>query len=90
MSSSLGAQPERGLGLDVFRFRLRDAETGDYVGEFRTRSDRWRLGDEFTKDGRRFRIVDVMPALVALPEVAALWLVEPTDREETKRDLRRV
>jgi hypothetical protein len=59
---------------------LRDLD-GDDAGEFRTAHIPWGLGDVFTTgDGRRLRIVDILPVVVDDdPRVGGCWMVEPAD-----------
>jgi hypothetical protein len=64
----------------MFPYVLRDAETMDDVGVFTSATSAWGLGEPFTTgDGRRLRIVDMLPS--SSPDVrdGGVWLVEPAD-----------
>jgi hypothetical protein len=62
-----------------FRFRLYSNES-DEVGEFETIVPNWSQGDEFLMgDGRRFRIVRILPAPDDVGVFNAFWKVEPIE-----------
>jgi hypothetical protein len=59
----------------AFRFRLVSIEHR-YVGDFVVGVSDWSLGDTFPdKEGRRFRIVSIDPAMV-LGAIHGTWTVE--------------
>jgi hypothetical protein len=68
---------ERLPAMSGFRFRLYSADW-DELGEFETIVPNWSAGDEsLTGDGRRFRIVGIVPVPDDVGVFNALWKVEP-------------
>jgi hypothetical protein len=62
--------------MSGFRFRLYSDEM-DEIGEFETVVPNWSRGDEFTTgDGRRFRILGIVPVDDDVGVFNALWKVE--------------
>jgi hypothetical protein len=60
-----------------FRFRLYSDDM-DELGEFETVVPNWSTGDEFmTGDGRRLRIVGIVPVPDNLDVFNAFWKAEP-------------
>jgi hypothetical protein len=60
-----------------FRFRLYSHDW-DELGEFETVVPNWSVSDEFMiGDGRRFRILGIVPVDNAVGVFNALWKVEP-------------
>lgn len=66
----------------MYRIVLRDLD-GDDAGEFRTSTLAWGLGETFTTgDGRRLRIVDMLPVPESDdPRLAGAWMVEAASPE---------
>jgi hypothetical protein len=63
--------------MSGFHFRLYSDDM-DELGEFETVVPNWSAGDEFTMgDGRRFRIIGIVPVDNAVGVFNALWKVEP-------------
>lgn len=62
-----------------FRSRL-FSPGGDDFGEYETVVPNWCTGDEFTAaDGRRFRLLEILPAPQGVGRYDAFWTVEPLD-----------
>ena len=75
VSGSLHADDAR--QLSGFRFRLY-SDDWDGLGESETIVTNWSTGDEFlTGDGRRFRIVGIIPVDDDVGVFNAIWRVEP-------------
>jgi hypothetical protein len=65
-----------------FRYVLNSPE-GDDLGEFVTAVPDWRIGEAFhTADGRRFRILEIMPFLEEDAVYSAMWKVLALDDTE--------
>jgi hypothetical protein len=67
-----GAQPKQPL----WRFLLIDAD-GQRVGRFETVRSDWDAGDAFELDGRRWRIVEILPEVSTMVAYNAMWVVAP-------------
>jgi hypothetical protein len=77
VSGSLHADDAR--RVSGFRFRLY-SDDQDELGEFVTAVPNWSQGDEFmTGDGRRFRIVGIVPVDDDVGVYNSLWKVEPVE-----------
>jgi hypothetical protein len=62
-----------------FRYVLNSPE-GDDLGEFGTAVPDWRIGEAFqTSDGRRFRILEIVPFLEEDAVYTAMWKVLAVD-----------
>jgi hypothetical protein len=68
-----------------FRYVLNSPE-GEDLGEFVTAVPDWRVGEAFqTGDGRRFRILEIVPFLEEDAVYTAMWrVVRLNDEEYTK------
>ncbi len=56
---------------------------GDDLGEFGTAVPDWRIGEAFqTRDGRRFRILEITPFLEEDAVYTAMWKVLALDDTE--------
>jgi hypothetical protein len=65
-----------------FRYVLNSPE-GDDLGEFVTAAPDWRIGEAFhTSDGRRFRILEIVPFLEEDAVYTAMWKVLALDDTE--------
>ena len=62
-----------------FRYLLHDADA-ERIGEFTTAVPNWSKGDTFMiGDGRRFRILKMVPFDEVESDYNAMWQVEPID-----------
>ena len=65
-----------------FRYLLNSPD-GDDLGEFSTAVPDWRIGEAFhTSDGRRFRILEIVPFLEDDAVYTAMWKVSALNDEE--------
>ena len=65
-----------------FRYVLNSPD-GDDLGEFGTAVPDWRIGEAFqTRDGRRFRILEIVPFLEEDAVYTAMWKVLALDDTE--------
>lgn len=66
----------RPSALPRLRFMLVDAD-GKRVGRFETSKPEWGPNDVFEADGRRWRILEILPEVSTMVAYNAVWVVAP-------------